>query len=85
MKRQVSFFYGWVVVAAAALGLFLGAFPVVVISFGVFFKSYIQEFHSGRAAISLAFTIHNFITAFLAVFIGRLADQFGARPAYSHP
>lgn len=79
MKRQFSLFYGWVVVATAALGLFLGAFPVVVFSFGVFFKSYIQEFHSGRAAISLAFTIHNFITAFLAVFIGRLADQFGAR------
>jgi MFS family permease len=79
MRRQPRFFYGWVVVATAALGLFLGAFPVVVSSFSIFFKSYIQEFHSGRGAISLAFTIHNFIAAFLAVFIGRLSDRFGAR------
>jgi MFS family permease len=79
MKRQSSFFYGWVVVATAALGLLFGAFPIVVFSFGVFFKAYIQEFHASRAAISLAFTLHNFITALLAVFIGRLADRFGAR------
>jgi MFS family permease len=79
MKPQLRFFYGWVVVASAAVGLFLGAFPIVVVSFGVFFKSYVQEFHASRAAISLAFTIHNFVAALLTVFVGRLCDRVGAR------
>jgi MFS family permease len=68
-----------VVVATSALGLFFGAFPIVVSSFAIFFRYYIQEFHAGRAAISLALTIHNFVAAFLAVRIGSLSDRFGAR------
>jgi MFS family permease len=79
MKWRLPCFYGWVVVATAALGLLFGAFPIVAFSFGVFLKPYMQEFHADRAAISLAFTIHNVIAAFLAVFIGRLADRVGAR------
>jgi MFS family permease len=71
--------YRWVVVAISAFGLFFGAFPIVVSSFAIFFRSYVQEFHSGRAAISLALTIHNFVAAFLAAWIGRLSDRYGAR------
>jgi MFS family permease len=78
-KSQPRFFYGWVVVATAALGLFLGAFPISVSSFGMFFPSYMREFHAGRASISLTFAIHNCISGFLAFGIGRLADRFGAR------
>jgi len=66
-------------VATAALGLFLGAFPIVVFSFGVFAGPYIREFHAGRAAISLAFTIHNLFAGLFAPFVGRLCDRFGAR------
>jgi MFS family permease len=79
MRIQARFFYGWVVVAASALGLLFGAFPIVVSSFAIFFKPYIHEFHAGRGAISLALTIHNFLAAFLAAWIGRLADLCGAR------
>ena len=52
-------FYGWIVVAAAGLGLFFGGAPIVVYSFGVFLKPLRQEFHVGRGGISLAFTLHN--------------------------
>lgn len=79
MKRRPPFFYGWLVVATAAVGLLFGAFPIVVASFGVFFGSYTREFHAGRATISLAFTIHNFIAAFSTLGVGRLADYVGAR------
>ena len=72
-------FYGWVVVATAALGLFFSGAPIVVYSFGVFLKPLTQEFHVGRGAISLAFTIHNFIGAGCAPFAGRLVDRFGAK------
>lgn len=73
-------FYGWVVVTAAAVGLFLGVFPVFVASFTVFFPAFITEFHAGRGAISLAFTICNIVTACVAPVVGRLCDRIGARP-----
>jgi MFS family permease len=72
-------FYGWWVVVVAGLGLFFSAAPVVVYSFGVFLKSNTQEFHSGRAAVSLAFTLHNLCSATVSPFLGRLTDRFGAR------
>ena len=79
MSDQPKVFYGWVVVATAALGLFLGAFPIVAFSFGVFFPSFVREFHASRAEVSLAFTIHNFLSGIFAVVVGRIADRSGAR------
>jgi MFS family permease len=38
-----------------------------------------QEFHSGRAKISLAFTIHNLTAALFVPFAGRLVDRYGPR------
>jgi MFS family permease len=72
-------FYGWRVVAAAALALCLGAGPIVVFSFGVFFKPLSHDFHSSRAAVSLAFTLQNLAAAVCAPLTGRLIDRFGAR------
>jgi MFS family permease len=79
MDRPRKIFYGWMVVAAAAVGLFFGGPPIVVFSFSVFLKPLSQEFHVGRGAISLAFTIHNFIGALCSPFIGWLVDRYGAR------
>lgn len=72
-------FYGWWIVIVAAVGLFFGAAPVVVYSFGIFLKSITQDLHSGRAAVSLAFTLHNLSNAAVNPFLGRLVDRFGAR------
>ena len=72
-------FYGWSVVATAALGLGLGTAPIVSFSFGVFFKSLSQDFHASRTAISVAFTLHNLASAVCAPMFGRLIDRFGAR------
>ncbi len=72
-------FYGWWVVATAALGLCLGAAPIMGFAFGVFFKPLSQEFHAGRAAISFAFTLQNLAAALFAPLTGRLIDRFGAR------
>jgi MFS family permease len=79
MSKRRKVFYGWIVVATAALGLFLGAFPVVAFSFGVFFPAFVGEFHASRAAVSLAFTIHNLLSGLSAVVIGRIVDRTGAR------
>jgi predicted MFS family arabinose efflux permease len=72
--------YGWVVVATAALGLFLGVFPIFVSSFSVFFPAFVREFDAGRNAVALAFTISNTFTACMAPVAGRLCDRIGARP-----
>ena len=66
-------------VATAALGLCLGAAPIIVYSFAVFFKPLSQEYHAGRAAISFAFTLQNVAAALFAPLTGRLIDRFGAR------
>ena len=72
-------FYGWVIVATAAVGLLLGAFPISVASFGIFFSAYVADFHAQRSAISLAFTTHNLVAAFSTFAIGRVADRLAAR------
>ena len=72
-------FYGWWVALTAALGLFLNTATIIVFSFGFFAKAMGQEFHSGRARISLAFTIHNLTSALCVPLAGRLVDRYGPR------
>jgi len=66
-------------VATAALGLCLGAAPIIVYAFGVFFKPLSQEYQVGRGAISFAVTLQNLAAALFAPLTGRLIDRFGAR------
>src|SRR5579863_3237317 len=72
-------FYGWWVALTAALGLFLNTATIIVFPFGIFAKAMAQEFHSGRARISLAFTIHNLTAALCVPLAGRLVDRYGPR------
>jgi MFS family permease len=73
-----SIFYGWWVVLACAVGLFWGP-PVAVFSFPVFLKPLMQDFHVGRAAVSLGFTLNLMIVAVTAPLVGWLIDRYGSR------
>jgi MFS family permease len=73
-----SAFYGWWVVLAAAVGLFWGA-PITVFSFSVFLKPLMHDFHAGRAAISLGYTLGAIVAAVSAPAMGWLIDRYGAR------
>jgi MFS family permease len=64
------------VVLASAFGLFWGI-PISVYSFSVFFKPLMQEFHVGRAAVSLAFTLKLLAGALCATPAGWLIDRYG--------
>jgi MFS family permease len=75
-SRQI--FYGWWVALGSAFGLFWGV-PISVYSFSVFFKPLMQEFHAGRAAISLGFTLTLVTAALCAMPAGWLIDRYGAR------
>jgi MFS family permease len=76
MKAHI--FYGWWVVLASAVGLFLGV-PITVYCFSVFLKPLMQEFHAGRGAVSLGFTLHLLAAAFSAPLAGWLIDRYGSR------
>jgi MFS family permease len=79
MSRNRRIFYGWWLALAAALGLCLGGPPILVFSFPVFLKALVQDFHTTRSAISLAFSLHNLVAAFASPVLGRLVDRVGAR------
>jgi len=78
IRHQHVFFYGWWVVAVSAVGVFWGP-PVTVYSFSVFLKPLMQEFHAGRAAVSLAYTLHLIAGAVCAPVVGWLVDRYGSR------
>jgi MFS family permease len=78
LRDHRCFFYGWWVVVACAVGLFWGV-PVTVFSFTVFLKPLMQEFHAGRAAVSLAFTLHLLVGALSNPLAGWLIGRYGAR------
>jgi MFS family permease len=77
-QHSKQIFCGWWVVLGSAVGLFWGV-PISVYSFSVFFKPLMQEFHAGRAAVSLAFTLKLIAAALCAVPIGWLTDRYGPR------
>lgn len=77
-SKRPRLFYGWIIVFVSAVGLFLGA-PLVVFSFGVFFKSLAADFHANRAAVSFAFSLANTVGALWLPATGMLIDRFGAK------
>src|SRR5437588_1873267 len=78
-RNRQRIFYGWWLAIAAAVGLCLGGPPILVFSFPVFLKALVQDFHTSRSAISLAFSLHNLVATFASPVLGRLVDRLGAR------
>jgi len=78
-RNPQRIFYGWWLAIAAAVGLCLGGPPILVFSFPVFLKALVQDFHTSRSAISLAFSLHNLVATFASPVLGRLVDRLGAR------
>ncbi len=77
-KREPVFF-GWAVVSAAAIGLFLGFVPIIGFTFSVFFKPIANEFHWSRSQISLGFSISLLALSIALPISGKLVDKVGAR------
>jgi MFS family permease len=77
-RPRATFFYGWWVVFACAVGLFWGP-PVTVFCFPVFLKPLMHDFHAGRAAVSFGFTLGLITMAVGAPLVGWLIDRYGAR------
>ena len=70
-------FYGWVVVAAAFVALFV-IFGVAY-SFAAFFASFQSEFKASRGDVSLIFSLCGFVYFLLGAGTGMLSDRIGPR------
>jgi MFS family permease len=70
-----KFFYGWYIVIASWIMLFL----VSSVAVGIFFKPILEEFGLDRATLSLVQTVAPMILAVASPFLGRLIDRFGPK------
>lgn len=69
------FFYGWYLVAASWIMMFL----VSSVAVGIFFKPMLEEFGWDRATLSSVQTVALIVFAAAAPFLGRFIDRFGPR------
>lgn len=74
---KTKFYYGWVIVAIAFLMLLMTS--GIVMSFGVFVQSLVEEFNWDRSAISLAVASFMIVQGFLSPTVGRFKDKYGPR------
>ena len=75
--RSGGVFYGWTVVAAAGLVLFM-AYGTQY-AFGVFFAALMDEFGWSRASLSGVFSLYALVYSGFALVAGRLTDRWGPR------
>lgn len=73
-----TFFYGYVVAAACFATWFIG-WGGYAMSFGVFFKPLLEEFHWTRAETSIAYAVSLLVQAGLGIVMGWLTDRLGPR------
>jgi len=78
LKNFRLFFYGWWVVAAAFITLFV-ATGFIFYSYGVFMAPIQKEFGASRFAVAIGLTLMNSAMAFVAPFLGRFIDTWSIR------
>jgi len=86
MKSRIfkgkSLFYGWIIVAAAALGAFFSG-PGQTYSVSIFINSYIDGFGWSRSLVSGYYSIATLIAGFTLPLVGKAVDKFGHRKMFA--
>ena len=72
------FFYGWAMLAVAALGMFASG-PAQSHLFSVFIRPISEDLGISRTAVSSAYAGATLLAAFGLPYVGRLVDRFGVR------
>ncbi len=78
-KKSPAIYYGWWIVATAAVGMSTGPGQFAFGSLGLFMLPLGEEFGWNRTEISLALTCFTVALALSIPYIGKLVDQFGSR------
>jgi MFS family permease len=78
VRASTRFFYGWWIVAASFVTLFV-ATGFIFYSYGIFLEPLQAEFGASRFAVALGLTLMNAAMAFFAPFLGRFIDTWSIR------
>lgn len=76
--RKLPFFYGWVIVAGATIGI-LFSIPGQTMGFSVFTEVLMEKLQLSRFQLSAAYCVGTVASGFTLPYLGRLFDQVGAR------
>ncbi|MDF1825076.1 MAG: MFS transporter [Verrucomicrobiales bacterium] len=76
--RRAPFFYGWIIVAVATLGIVF-SIPGQTMGFSVFTDILIRELGLSRVELSTAYCVGTVLSGFTLPWLGRVFDRFGAR------
>ena len=77
---KISFYYGWVIVAIAALGVFFSS-PGQTYSISVFINAYIEQFGWSRSMVSSLYSTATLAAGLILPAVGRWTDKTGHRRA----
>ncbi|MFC0523714.1 MFS transporter [Pontibacillus salicampi] len=75
---QTPFYYGWVVVFIAGLGMFFSG-PGQTYSISIFIDYYIRDFDYSRSLVSGIYSSATLCAGLMLFLVGRLVDRFGQR------
>jgi predicted MFS family arabinose efflux permease len=78
-SKSPGIYYGWWIVATAAVGMSTGPGQFAFGALGLFMIPLNEEFGWSRTEISLALTSFTVALAFTIPYIGKLVDQYGSR------
>ncbi|KUK52295.1 MAG: hypothetical protein XD78_2069 [Desulfotomaculum sp. 46_296] len=76
-QNKPAFFYGWLVLAACVL---IGMTAAAQLTYGIYVKELIAEFHWNRTLTSSISSVHYFVYSLAAVLAGTIADRYRPRP-----
>jgi MFS family permease len=71
---------GWLVAAAAMVGLMFGPSTIAILSFGIFMHPLEAAFGWSRPEVAIASTIVSYTAMVIAPLQGYLVDRYGTRP-----
>ncbi len=77
--QSPTIYYGWWIVATAAVGMSTGPGQFAFGALGLFMIPLHEEFGWNRTQVSLALTSFTVALAFSIPYIGKLVDQYGSR------
>jgi len=75
---RVPFFYGWIILAVSALGIFISG-PGQTYSVSIFVDPIISDLGWSRTLVSGLYTAGSLTAGAVMILVGRLLDRYGAR------
>jgi MFS family permease len=76
--EKVPFFYGWVILFAATIGVLASA-PGQTMGIATFTDYLLENIHISRNQISVAYMIGTVASSLLLIHAGKMYDKYGAR------